>query len=310
MMCAKRYVAHRLLLDENDYIAGTLDVDRDRSGDWAVIKLARPVARGVPFSVGDDRVWRINNSIVMISATMSDKPSPAHKDNPGLPIAQKCTIRHLSRGISARSFISDCDTKSGASGGVSIMRLDGNLVLAGITVGNSGTQDYQPFGPKNFAASISVTDAVINGIFRFSAGAIKTSAHQKNSLLAGDIGDELDEPSRLIALRTEIQALNNFRSTGSLRWKSQNASGYVLPLPHNGPPLAIDRCRGFVHAVIYAPERVKSARGKVCREKNGQWMLARNEPKTQLQLPGQGAGAPPCASADQESRKTPSSLCR
>jgi len=276
-----------------------------------VVKLARPVAQGIPFAIGDERVWRIGNQIIAISSVQSDKPEPGHKDNPGLPLAQKCTIRNLVNAMGGRVFLSDCDSKKGGSGGVSVMRLDGNLVLAGIIVGNSGPKDFQPYGPKNFTASISVTNEVVSAVFRLAAGEIKTSAHQKHALLAGDIGDDLDEKSRLIALRTEMQALNNFMSAGAIRWKSNNASGYVLPLGHNGPPLAIDRCRSFVHAIVYAPDRVKSAKGKVCREKNGPWVLVSENPQSEAQSPSRGAaGAAPCTSADQRQRETPSSQCR
>jgi surface antigen len=305
----KRYVAHRLVLTENSYLAGTLDVDRDRSGDWAVIKLARPVARGVPFAIGDERVWRIGNPIVMISALMSDRPDPVHKDNPGLPLAQKCTIRHLTRGVSARIFLSDCDSKSGASGGVSVMRVDGNLVLAGITVGNAGTVDFKPYGPNNFTASISVTEAVVSAVFQLGARDIRPSTHTKNTLLAGDIGDDLDEATRLIALRTEMRALNHFTSSAAVRWKTQSVSGFIIPLPHIGASRAADRCRTFVHAIIYGPDRAKSAKGKACRRTDGSWAVAADL-TTEVRSPLLGAGAPPCASAGQQTRETPSSQCR
>lgn len=306
----KRYVPHPLVLTENSYIAGTLNVERNKGGDWAVIKLARPVARGVPFAIGDERVWRIGSPIVVISSVQSDKPEPGHKDNPGLPLAQKCVIRNLVNTMGGRIFLSDCDLKKGGSGGVSVMRLDGNLVLAGIMVGSAESKDFQPYGPKNFTASVSVTNDVVNAVFRLGAGNIRTSAHQKHALLAGDIGDDLDEMSRLIALRTETQALNNFNSTVAVRWKSNNASGYVLPLGHDGPPLAKDRCRSFVHAVVYAPDRIKSAKGKVCRDKNGPWSLAKTDLQSEAPPPQGAAGAPPNANAGPERREMPSSPSR
>jgi surface antigen len=303
----KRYVRHRLILKESSYIAGTLDVDRDRSGDWAIIKLERPVPRGVPFALGDERVWRIGNQIVMLSSNMSDKPNPMDKDNPGLPIAQKCMIRHLARGLTGRIFLSDCDSKSGASGGVSIMRLDGDLVLAGIVVGNSGKVDFQPYGPKNFTASISVADGVVNAIFRLGAKEIRASAHQKNALLAGEIGDELDEASRLLAHRTEIQALNTLAP--SLRWKSKTASGYVLTMTPKGTAPAANRCRSFTHAIVYGPDRTKAAKGKACRGTNGAWSIV-IDLADEVQSPSQGAGAPPYANAGPERRERPSSQSR
>jgi surface antigen len=306
----KRYVAHPLILAGDSYISGTIDVEKNPGSDWVIVKLSRPVARGMPFAIGDERIWRMGNPIIAISSVQRDKPGPMHKENPGLPLAHKCTIRQLWKNIGSRGFRSDCDMEPGGSGGVSVARIDGNLVLAGIFIRAGKSPNFLPYAPTNSTIAISVADEMVNAIFRLGAAEIKSSAHQKHALLAGDIGDELDETSRLIALRTEMQALNNFMASGALRWRSQKASGYVLPLPHNGQPPAIDRCRSFVHAVVYGPDRVKSAKGKVCREKSGKWAVAKADLQSEVRPASQAAGAPPCSSARSEQRETPSSQCR
>lgn len=306
----KRYVAHPLLLSEDSYRAGTLDTDKSPGGDWAIIKLAKPVARGTPFAIGDERIWKVRNSIIAISSIQRDKPGPIHKDNPGLPLAQKCTIRALLKGNGSRGFRSDCDVEPGGSGGVSIMRIDGNLVLAGVFIRAAKGENFKPYAPGNTTVAISVNDAVVAAIFDLAAGGIKPSQHQKSALLAGEIGDDLDEATRAVALRTETRALNDFMSTAMTRWTAKRVTGYVLPLPHDGPPLARDRCRSFMHAVVYAPDRIKSAKGRVCRTNNGGWALASDELKNEARAPAPGARAPQCASAGQGSQGTLASPCQ
>ena len=282
----KRYVAHPLILAEGSYRAGTKDAVKNPEQDWAIFKLARPVARGEPFAIGDARAWRVGGPIIAISSVQADKPAPNVRENPGLPLAHKCTVRELGQRIDQRLFRSDCDVEQGGSGGISLARVNGQLVMAGIFVRSGKAQKGLPYSQFNSAVAIVVADQVINAIFDLVAREIQPSRLDRHALLAGEIGDELDETTRMIALRTETRALNDFYSRNAVRWQSGKIEGYVLPLPHNGPVGAIGSCRPFVHAILFAPEKIKSSKGQVCREKNGVWTVVKRETQTKPMLPG------------------------
>jgi surface antigen len=269
----KSYVRHPLILSVDAAVVGTRDTASYPGDDWAVVKLDLPVAGGLPFAIGDERIWKAGNQFFAITSDQRDKPNPFHPDNPGLPMGQKCDIREVERRLYSHNFKSECDLDHGASGGVSIMRLDGDLVLAGINV----RAGRLPGSPRPVITSIIVAEEIPVAIFQLGANAIRASARRNNALLAGEIGDELDDSARFVAQRTEISALNDLMSSGIVRWKSAAVSGLVIVLPHDGPPETPSTCRPFVHAIVYGPERTKAAKGKVCRAKNGRWVLSKSE---------------------------------
>jgi surface antigen len=268
----KSYVRHPLILNPDTAILGTRNTASYPNEDWAIVKLQVPVAGGIPFAIGDERVAKAGNQVFAISSDQIDKPNPFHPDNPGLPMAQKCEIREVEWRPYSHNFKSECDLHSGASGGVSIMRLDGELTLVGINVRSGRLPD----APRGTTESIVVTGEIPVAVFQLGAGAIRASTRGNNGLLAGDIGDELDDSARLVAQRTEISALNDLMSSGIVRWKSGAVSGFVVPLLHDGPPEMSSNCRSFVHAIVYGPARTKAVKGKACRAKNGRWVLSKS----------------------------------
>lgn len=306
----KRYIPHPIIITQGSYRAGTTDVHRNPEQDWAIFKLTRAVARGEPFAIGDARAWRVGGPIIAISSVQSDKPAPQSRENPGLPLAHRCTIRELGVRIDQRLFRSDCDVEQGGSGGISLARVNGQLVMAGIFVRSSSVQKGTPYSRFNSSVAIVVADQVINAIFDLVAAQIRPSRLDRHALLAGEIGDELDENTRLIALRTETRALSDFYARSAVRWQNGKIEGYVLPMPHNGPMGAIGNCRPFVHAIIYAPDKMKSSKGQVCREKNGAWAVVRRETQTISTQPATADEQLRCATSRPAQQETPSLPCR
>lgn len=264
------YVRHPLMLNSDTTIVGTRNTTKYPGYDWAIVKLERPVSGGIPFVIGDERISKAGNQILAIASDQDDKPNAFHPDNPGLPLAQKCEIQEVGQWYYTSNFKSECDLNHGASGGVSLMRLDGELVLVGITI--RGGRLLEALRPV--ILSIVVTDDIPIAIFQLGAGAIRPSTRKGNALLAGEIGDELSDSARLIARTTEVKVLNDPTSSGLVRWKSGAVSGFVAPLKNETEES--ENCRSFVHAVIYASTRTRAAKGRVCRDKSGRWVVVKD----------------------------------
>jgi surface antigen len=266
---SKPYAPYSLILEEYSYIAGTEDFRNYQTADWIIVTLARPVTSGVPFAMDDEHLLKSGSTMIAISSMVPYRPHPRHPDNPGLPLAQKCEVHDVRYELGSLRALSHCNLGPGSSGGATIVRVGGDLVLVGVFVAGTKTPSLSPYG-LTLAAAVGVTrDDVLRAIVSLEARKIRASAHDRHALLAGDIGDELDENTRQLAFDTEIDALNGHKS---LSWTSNGIRGRVFLLPDR--PLTVDKhCRTFAHAIYYGPNRMMAAKGLACRGREGRWQI-------------------------------------
>jgi hypothetical protein len=135
-------------------------------GDWAVVKLKKPVSDGrfyrVPESDVELRVGEI--TMVVSSSQINFKVGEAYP-----PSVQNCEIKEVtSYGI----FLHDCDTGGGSSGSAHLANSDAGRTLVGINVGFSAEDsaqrpipDGEPFNiDHHYNISIPVAGELLKAI--------------------------------------------------------------------------------------------------------------------------------------------------
>lgn len=100
--------------------------------DFAVVRLAAPVPDAEPFPVDEGTPIRKGDELIVITA----HPAGMERDvDPGIPVAQKCTVRRVPISPSDTSFFrTDCDATGSSSGSMNLARVDGQLVFRGVTI--------------------------------------------------------------------------------------------------------------------------------------------------------------------------------
>jgi hypothetical protein len=132
------------------------------NNDWAVVRLATPMAGAVPFPV--DRSARVaGDKLIVVTA----HPQGFDALDPAMPVVQACAVRRVPKSTEATSFYrSDCDASPGSSGGMHLFRgADGALSFRGMTIStgpSGGVLDGAPYDEKAGSVTTALgTDAAI-----------------------------------------------------------------------------------------------------------------------------------------------------
>jgi hypothetical protein len=126
--------------------------------DYAIVRLAEPVADAEPFPVDEANPIRAGDSLIVITA----HPAGMEREvDAGVPVAQACMVRRVPKSSSATSFYrTDCDATGSSSGGMHLARVDGRLVLRGVTITTGPWRDAQFRGAPYDERGGSVTTAL------------------------------------------------------------------------------------------------------------------------------------------------------
>jgi hypothetical protein len=126
--------------------------------DFAVVRLETPVPDAEPLAVDDAVPVRAGDRLIEIAA----HPVGMERDvDPGIPVAQGCTVRRVPRTAEATSFFrTDCDASGSSSGSIHLSRIGGRLVLRGITITTGPWQDARFHGAPYDESGGSVTTAL------------------------------------------------------------------------------------------------------------------------------------------------------
>jgi hypothetical protein len=143
---------------------GAVPVRAGSNGDFAIVRLAEPVADAEPFPVDDSVPVRAGDRLVVITA----HPAGMDKDlDKAVPVAQPCQVRRVPVSTAKTSFYrTDCDASGSSSGGVHLVRVNGALALRGMTITSGPWQDDSlrgaPYDEKRGSVTTALgTDAAI-----------------------------------------------------------------------------------------------------------------------------------------------------
>lgn len=146
-----------LMLDEGNAKFGA---DRPKPGsnhDYAIVRLAAPVAGAEPFPVDAAPVAKGDRLIVV---TAHPAGMAREVDN-SIPVAQGCVVRRAPKSSSVTSFYrSDCDATGSSSGGMHLSRVGGRLVFRGINITTGPWRDQRFHGAPYNEKAGSVTTAL------------------------------------------------------------------------------------------------------------------------------------------------------
>lgn len=141
------------------------------NNDWAVVKLATPIAGVEPFAPDPSRP-AAGDALIVVSA----QPAGFEHVDPNTPIVQPCSVRRAPVSSEATSFYrTDCDAGSGSSGGMHLFRLNGELVFRGMTISTGPSRDPAfagaPYDERGGSVTTALgTDAAILAAARELAG--------------------------------------------------------------------------------------------------------------------------------------------
>jgi hypothetical protein len=157
---------------EGDARFGAVPPKPGSNADWAVVRLAAPIAGAVPFPLPLNAP-KNGDRLVVISA----HPAGMESIPPEMPVAQSCTVRRAPKSSSTTSFYrTDCDATQGSSGGMHLHRgADGALTFRGMTISTGPTEDPAfkgaPYDEKAGSVTTALgTDAAILAAGRALAG--------------------------------------------------------------------------------------------------------------------------------------------
>ncbi len=124
--------------------------------DWAVVRLATPIAGAEPFPPAATRP-RAGDRLIVLTA----HPADMETIDPAMPVVRGCTVRRVPISTAATDFYrSDCDAVGGASGGMHLARVDGRLVFRAITIFTGPWRDPALAGAPYNEKAGSVTTAL------------------------------------------------------------------------------------------------------------------------------------------------------
>lgn len=160
-----------LLLDSA--IFGASSPKPGSNTDYAIVKLAEPVAGAEPFPVDVEKPVRVGDKLVVITA----HPAGMEKEvDNGIPVAQGCSVKRVPKSTAATSFYrTDCDASGASSGGMHLSRVGKSLVFRGITITTGPWRDEglsgAPYNEKAGSVTTALgTDAAILKAGRTLAG--------------------------------------------------------------------------------------------------------------------------------------------
>jgi hypothetical protein len=147
-----------LLVDDANARFGAVPPKSGSNADYAIVRLAEPLAGGEPFPVAPEAPPKAGDALILVSA------HPAGMDKPmdnGVPVIQGCKIRRVPKSTAATSFYrTDCDATGAASGSMNLGRVAGLLVYRGIVITTGPWRDPKLVGAAYDEATGSVTTAL------------------------------------------------------------------------------------------------------------------------------------------------------
>ena len=127
------------------------------NNDWAVVRLATPIAGAEPFPPATTRP-RVGDHLIVLTA----HPADMEPIDPAMPVVRGCTVKRVPISTAATNFYrSDCDAVGGASGGMHLARVDGRLVFRAITISTGPWRDAKLHGAPYDEKAGSVTTALL-----------------------------------------------------------------------------------------------------------------------------------------------------
>ncbi len=160
-----------LLTDAANARFGALPPKPGSNNDWALVRLATPVANAEPFPPADAPP-RAGDALIVVTA----HPADMEAMDPNVPVVRGCKVRRVPISSGATSFYrSDCDAVGGASGGMHLTRIGGQLMFRGITISTGPWRDPAlagaPYDEKAGSVTTALgTDAAILAAARALAG--------------------------------------------------------------------------------------------------------------------------------------------
>ncbi len=126
------------------------------NNDWAIVRLATPIAGAEPFPPAATRP-SVGDKLIVLTAHPADMGSL----DPAMPVVRGCDVRRVPISSAATNFYrSDCDAVGGASGGMHLARVDGSLVFRAITISTGPWRDRKLAGAPYSEKAGSVTTAL------------------------------------------------------------------------------------------------------------------------------------------------------
>ena len=150
-----------LLTDDAHARFGSATPRPGSNSDWALVRLAAPIAGAVPFPV-DGSPRAAGDTLIVVTA----HPQGFDALDSAMPVVQACAVRRVPKSSEATTFYrSDCDASPGSSGGMHLFRgADGALAFRGMTIstGPGGALDGAPYDEKAGSVTTALgTDAAI-----------------------------------------------------------------------------------------------------------------------------------------------------
>jgi surface antigen len=134
------------------------------------------------------------------------------------------------------------------------------LVLSGCLSGGSGQRSGSGMlalaGPGKPKSEKPVASEII--------------AAMDGGLIAGSIGQGLDDSERNRALEAEYKALEHTPNGQIVTWRADGSARYGEVVASQPYRVGSQDCRQYAHTV-YGGGQSKSARGTACRNSNGSW---------------------------------------
>jgi hypothetical protein len=153
-----------LLVDARNARFGGAPPRAGSNHDYAVVRLAEPIAGAEPFPVEPNVPVAAGDALIVITAHPAGMEQEV--DN-SVPVAQACSVRRAPISSSATSFFrTDCDATGSSSGGMHLARVGGRLVFRGITITSGPWRDASfrgaPYDERGGSATTALgTDAAI-----------------------------------------------------------------------------------------------------------------------------------------------------
>ena len=157
-----------LLVDDDNARFGAVPPKSGSNNDFAVVRLAAPLAGGAPFPVADGVAVKAGDALIVVTSHPAGMMREVANT---VPVVQECKIRRAPKSSSTTSFYrSDCDATGSSSGGMNLSRVNGELVFRGITITTGPWRDGAFFGAPYDEKSGSVTTALGTDAAIFAAG--------------------------------------------------------------------------------------------------------------------------------------------
>lgn len=128
------------------------------NSDYAIVRLAEPVAGAEPFPVAEADRIAAGDALIVVTAHPEGMEKPVDR---AIPVAQGCKVRRVPISSGSTNFFrTDCDASGSSSGGMHLSRVGGRLVFRGITISTGPWRDPKLKGAPYDERAGSVTTAL------------------------------------------------------------------------------------------------------------------------------------------------------